>query len=140
MDDKLELALKELHDAIDSIDRPRGVLVQQPDGTFQRLGGRYYYVLRALRKFTRLDGKPLQNTKFLEFFQRQLFRTTLNILDNKPEVAAALQEDEGEKFVRTVLRLCGGEVFPDGTMRVTGISRTEKTKKIKQIDKMNRSC
>jgi hypothetical protein len=106
---KIERATKKLHDAMDALGPPTNITYV---GSEKIRWGGYNKVLSAVRELAIAGGNPFDDEHFKRFFNllvepRSVFRFT----ETSPENVL-----EQQKFMKTVLRICGGEIKPNGTI------------------------
>jgi hypothetical protein len=111
---KINHATEKLHDAIDALGPPRNITYV---GTQEIRWGSYDNVLDALRELVRAGGRPFEDETFTRFFNfllspMRVFRYKTNPPEN----------EELKTFVKTAVRICGGEIKPDGAISLVRLS------------------
>jgi hypothetical protein len=114
---KINRATKKLHDAIDALGPPPNIIYA---GIEEIQWGSYEKVLSALRELVEAGGKPFQDEGFKRFFNLLVRRMgTPRFEEERPDNE---KDSERQTFVKTALRICGGEFKPDGTTNLVRLS------------------
>lgn len=113
---KINHATKELHDAMDALGPPPNIIYV---GSQEIRGGSYDKVLSALRGLVEAGGKPFEDEEFKRFFNFLASPGVFRFKGKSPESERVLEQ---QRFVKTALRICGGEVKPDGSISLVPLS------------------
>ena len=117
---KINHATKKLHDAIDALGTPRNITYV---GTQEIRCGSYDNVLSALRELVRAGGRPFEDEAFKRFFNFLLSPMKVRRYKTNPP-----ENEELQRFVKTAVRICGGEFKADGGISLARLSARRREK------------
>lgn len=96
----------------------------------------YNRILRALRDLVSAGGKPFEVGRFTAFFQEIVkianspaqeipanLRPLISDAEKNERAKYLDPREHAEEFVRTAVRICGGEWRPDGTVNLVALSK-----------------
>jgi hypothetical protein len=109
---KIDHAERQLHEALESITVPSNMVCF---GVPKVEWGSRDNILKALRAIVEAGGNPFDDKEFKSYFNfLTSFLETFRYKEGAPEYNEYIEK---QKFVRTVVRICGGEYQKDGTIK-----------------------
>lgn len=79
-------------------------------------GSRYKVILKRVREIVSAGGSPFDDPDFSTFFRFEVSREkAIRYLGKAPQ-----HVESSRKFIRAVVRICGGTVGPDGAIDLAG--------------------
>lgn len=115
---RINHATYKLHEALSALGPPPNI---DYVGSQEIRWGSYDEVLRALRELVKAGGRPFEDEEFKRFFN--FLMAPMRIFRFKVESPENERVMEQQRFVKTALRICGGELKPDGSISLVRLSK-----------------